>query len=99
MLYLSLYFKTHRRYYYELLNNIRDTGDWETWLDFFAEAVIVTATQAVATAQQLVALSNQDRDRISTLGRAAPSALQIYRGLREHPPGTSTWLFSKNGLT
>jgi len=40
MLYLSLYFKTHRQYYYELLNNVRMTGDWETWLDFFAEAVI-----------------------------------------------------------
>lgn len=35
MLYLSLYFKTHRQYYYELLNNVRLTGDWEAWLDFF----------------------------------------------------------------
>ena len=43
MLYLSLYFKTHRRYYYELLNNVRLTGDWEAWLNFFAEGVIVTA--------------------------------------------------------
>lgn len=34
MLYLSLYFKTHRQYYYELLNNVRLTGDWEAWLDF-----------------------------------------------------------------
>jgi len=47
MLYLSLYFKTHRQYYYELLNNVRLTGDWEAWLDFFAEAVIFTANQAV----------------------------------------------------
>ena len=53
MLYLSLYFKTHRQYYYELLGNVRLTGDCEAWLDFFAEAVIVTATWAVETAQQL----------------------------------------------
>lgn len=99
MLYLSLYFKTHRRYYYELLNNVREKGDWEAWLDFFAEAVIVTATQAVETAQQLVALSNQDRDRIGTLGRAAPSALQIHRVLTEHPLATSNWLVEKTGLT
>ena len=38
MLYLSLYFKTHRQYYYELLNNIRNTGDWEAWLDFFCRS-------------------------------------------------------------
>jgi len=99
MLYLSLYFKTHRQYYYELLNHVRLTGDWEAWLDFFAEAVIVTATQAVETAQQLVDLANKDRDEISGLGRAAPSALQIHRALMEHPITTSGWLVKKTGIT
>lgn len=99
MLYLSLYFKTHRQYYYELLNNVRLTGDWEAWLDFFAEAVIVTAGQAVETAQQLIALSNLDRDKISGLGRAAASTLQIHRALLEHPIATSGSLAEKTGLT
>ena len=99
MLYISLYFKTHRQYYYELLNNVRMTGDWETWLDFFAEAVIVTATQAVETAQQLLDLSNQDRDKISGLGRAAASALQVHRALMEHPIATSGSLVEKTGIT
>ena len=99
MLYLSLYFKTHRQYYYELLNNVRMTGDWEEWLDFFAEAVIVTATQAVETAQQLLDLSNQDRDKISGLGRAAASTLQVHRALMEHPIATSGSLVEKTGIT
>ncbi len=99
MLYLSLYFKTHRQHYYELLNNIRLTGDWEAWLNFFAEAVIVTATQAVETAQQLLNLSNQDRDKISGLGRAAASALQVHRALMEHPITTSGALVEKTGIT
>ncbi len=99
MLYLSLYFKTHRRYYYELLNNVRMTGDWEAWLNFFAEAVIVTATQAVETAQQLLGLSNKDHDHISGLGRAATSALQVHRALMEHPIATSSWLVEKTGIT
>lgn len=99
MLYLSLYFKTHRQYYYELLNNVRMTGDWEAWLDFFAEAVIVTATQAVETAQLLLDLSNQDRDKISGLGRAAASTLQVHRALMEHPIATSGSLVEKTGIT
>jgi len=99
MLYLSLYFKTHRQYYYELLNNVRMTGDWEAWLNFFAEAVIVTATQAVETAQQLLDLSNQDRDKISGLGRAATSTLQVHRALMEHPIATSGSLVEKTGIT
>ena len=99
MLYLSLYFKTHRQYYYELLNNVRLTGDWEAWLDFFAEAVLVTATQAVETAQQLLELSNQDRDKITGLGRAAASTLQVHRALMEHPIATSGSLVEKTGIT
>jgi Fic family protein len=99
MLYLSLYFKTHRQYYYELLNNVRMTGDWEAWLDFFAEAVIVTASQAVETAQQLLDLSSQDRDKISGLGRAAASTLQVHRALMEHPIATSASLVKKTGIT
>ena len=99
MLYLSLYFKTHRQYYYELLSNVRLTGDWEAWLDFFAEAVIVTASQAVETAQQLLDLSNRDRDKISGLGRAAASTLQIHRALMEQPIATSSSLVEKTGIT
>ena len=29
LLYLSLYFKTHRQTYYQLLNAVRLDGDWE----------------------------------------------------------------------
>ena len=99
MLYLSLYFKSHRRYYYELLNNVRLTGDWEAWLDFFAEAVIATATQAVEAAKQLADLANEDRERIAGLGRASASALQVHRAMMEHPIATSGWLSQKTGLT
>jgi Fic family protein len=98
MLYLSLYFKTHRQYYYELLDNVRLTGDWEDWLNFFAEAVIVTATQAVETARRLLDLLNQDRDKISNLGRAATSSLKVHRALMEQPIATSGSLVEKTGI-
>jgi len=99
MLYLSLYFKMHRQRYYGLLNTVRQTGDWEAWLDFFAEAVIVTATQAMQTAQHLIALSNLDRDKINRLGRAAFSALRVHRALMEQPIATSGSLVAKTGIT
>jgi len=99
LLYLSLYFKTHRRHYYELLNAVRLNGDWEAWLDFFAEAVIVTATQATDTARQLHSLADVDRNAIGSLGRAAASTLQVHRTLLEHPIATSNWLTEKTGLT
>lgn len=99
MLYVSLYFKTHRQHYYEVLNTVRVTGDWEAWLDFFAEAVIATATQAVETARQLIDLSNRDHDTIRGLGRASASVLLIHRALMERPIATSGWLTGKTGIT
>ena len=99
MLYLSLYFKTHRSYYYELLDNIRKTGDWEAWLDFFTEAVIATANQAVDTAQQLLALTGADRDKISGLRRAAASTFQVHQALMAHPIATAASLAKQAGLT
>jgi Fic family protein len=75
MLYPSLFLKTHGALYYELLTEVRLHGDWERWLEFFAQGVQASATQAVATAHALLALVNADRDRIASLGRAAGSAL------------------------
>lgn len=99
MLYLSLYFKTHRSRYYELLNEIRNTGDWEAWLEFFADAVIETATQAVNTVQQLLALAEEDRKRIRELGRVSGSVQVIHHAMMERPIASPVWLKSKTGLS
>lgn len=98
MLYLSLYFKQHRQYYYELLNAVRVTGDWEAWLDFFAEAVIVTANQALKSAQMLGELAKNNTEIISTLGRVADSVKLVHHALRKHPIATAGWLAKKTKL-
>ncbi|RDE51215.1 MAG: Fic family protein [Candidatus Accumulibacter meliphilus] len=99
LLYPSLFFKTHRSLYYELLNEVRLRGDWERWLDFFAEGVQASATQAVVTAHALLALVNADRDRIATLGRAAASALAVHQALQRQPLSTAAALVRTAGLT
>jgi Fic family protein len=99
LLYPSLFFKTHRSRYYELLNGVRLRGDWEGWLDFFAEGVKVSAEQAVTTAHGLLALVNADRDRIATLGRAAGSALAVHQALQRQPLATSATLVKATKLT
>ena len=84
LLYLSYYFKSHRQYYYELLNEIRNTGDWERWLDFFLDAVIATAQQS---SEIILALDKQiqdDRKKISTLGRGSQSAMLVHQAMLQH---------------
>ena len=99
LLYFSLYLKTHRNYYYELLNNVRLHGDWEAWLDFFAEAVIFTAEQAVVTATLLLKLSARNTELIDTLGKSSTSARYIHKALFERPIATAQWLSQKSNLS
>ncbi len=99
LLYLSLYFKEHRQTYYELLNAVRLSGDWETWLEFFADAVLASATQAASSAKRLLELASTDARRIEALGRAAASALAIHRALQRQPIATAASLVAATSLT
>lgn len=98
LLYPSLFFKKHRALYYELLNGVRLHGDWERWLDYFADGIEQSAMQAVATARQLLAVVNEDRDRIATLGRVAASALAVQQALQRQPVTTVAALVRQTGL-
>ncbi len=86
LLYLSLYFKQHRSAYYDLLNRVRLTGDWEEWLAFFLEGVRVTAEGAVAASRRLVETFATDRAAIErSAGRRAGSALRVLDALKVRP--------------
>jgi len=98
-LYLSLYLKTHREQYYRLLSNVRLRGDWESWLEFFADAVVETAAQAVETAQQLMKLASEDTDRINRLGRVSGSVYKIHRCLLKRPIASPKWLQHQTQLS
>jgi Fic family protein len=85
LLYLSLYFKSHRDEYYALLQRVRIEGDWEAWMDFFVEAVEFTAQQAIRTASSLVNLSKVHQEKIGQLKRVAGTVLRVHTALVKKP--------------
>ena len=85
MLYLSLFFKTHRQEYYNQLQKVRTEGDWEGWLRFFLTGVRDTAEQAVDMARSILQIFEKDEKQIERLGRAASSVLRIHQLLQKHP--------------
>ncbi len=99
LLYLSLFFKKHRSDYYELLNTVRRTGDWEDWLDFFLEGIRETADGAFATSQRLLQLFSADRERIRQTGRRAGSALRVHERLTSRPLQSISSVAENAGLT
>ena len=99
LLYLSLYFKAHRTDYYGLLQKLRTTGDWESWVDFFMTGVSETAESAIQTAKSIIALFEADRRRIHLLGRGAGSALRVHQALIQKPVLSVAQAVQSTGLT
>lgn len=86
VLYISYYFKKYRQRYYELLQAVRDEGEWESWLKFFLEGVATVSLEATETARAIVSLRERHRSIIvENFGRAAGNGLRILERLYKAP--------------
>lgn len=99
LLYLSLYFKTHRSQYYDLLNAVRTEGNWERWIRFFSEGVREMAENAVQAVRRLAEMAARDREHIRQLGRVSGSSLQIHHSLQTRPLSTVASLTAETHLS
>lgn len=86
LLYLSYYFKRHRMEYYDRLQSVRDSGDWEGWLKFFLKGVHDVANEATDTARQIVNLREEHRLALpAQLGSSALNGLRLLESLYANP--------------
>ncbi|MGT2454077.1 Fic family protein [Cupriavidus basilensis] len=99
LLYLSLYLKTHRADYYRLLQEVREHGAWEAWLEFFLAGVADTANQAFEAATRIVELFKEDREQIAAESDRAGSALRIHDLFQQNPYLTANQLVQQTGLS
>jgi Fic family protein len=100
ILYLSLYFKTHRTAYYEHLQKVRTKGDWEGWLTFFLEGVVSTAEAAVELARKMLAMFRDHRETLEArTGRHSNSALRVHERMQRMPLFTVPQMSKVSGLS
>ncbi|MGE3343955.1 MAG: Fic family protein [Vicinamibacterales bacterium] len=86
VLYLSHYFKQHRQEYYDRLQAIRDSGDWEGFLTFFLQGVSDVAAEAADTARRILQLREAHRAAITErLARGAASGHKVLESLFDRP--------------
>jgi len=84
-LYISLFFKRHRDYYYEMLSAPRKNGDWEKWINFFLEGAAVSANDAKTSLVNIHRLFASDEQKVATLGRARNSAERVLAEFKQKP--------------
>lgn len=99
LLYLSLFFKNRRDEYYSHLQNVREKGEWEEWIKFFLEGVVLTSEQATETARRIITLFDSDRKKIETSDKSSTSVLVIHKYMRSHPVVGTTKLKDACDLT
>jgi len=99
LLYLSLYLKQHRARYYELLTEVRASGDWEAWVEFFLDGARITADGAVDACRRLSRLFADDRAMIERQGRRAGSALRAHSALQQRPLLSLPAIVGRTGLS
>lgn len=86
LLYLSYFFKKNRAEYYDRLQAIRDSGQWENWLKFFLRGVGEVAEEAAATAHKIVQLREQHRKLVTeNFGRSTSRGLTLLEHLYRQP--------------
>ncbi|MFN9962009.1 MAG: Fic family protein, partial [Planctomycetota bacterium] len=88
-LYVSLGFKRHRREYYRRLDEVRTSGDWEGWTDFFLRCVQESADDGANAARRMFRLVSEDRRTLMNLSSLSVSAIRLFELLPEHPMVTA----------
>jgi len=86
LLYISHYFKKYRSEYYDRLQAIRESGNWEGWLKFFLRGVYEVAQEAAATARKIVNLKEEHRQLVlNKMGRKSGNAIALLESLYFRP--------------
>ena len=85
ILYLSLYLKQNRNTYYNLLQDTRDHGAWEAWLEFFLDGIYQTSKQAIETIKQINELFVVDQANVGNLGRIRFSCTKVLKYMQKLP--------------
>jgi Fic family protein len=64
ILYLSRYIIKHKADYYRLLQNVRDTGEWEEWIIYILNGVEQTAKETIVLISKMKTLMQDYKVRI-----------------------------------
>ena len=101
ILYISDYFEKNRPNYYEALADAtRSQQGVARWISFFLDAVCITATESMQTAENILRLKATIRDeKLPQLGRRAKNAAALLNLLFEHPVTRSAQIRKHLGIS
>ena len=71
ILYLSPVLAHHKDEYIDLMYNVSRTGKWTDWISFFLNVICQSSSSAIRTADALLALQRDYKERIKSVSRSS----------------------------
>lgn len=84
LIYPSVYFERTRKDYYRTLQSVRDNGDWDGWLCYFASALIEACKSTVEFTEAIRSLQDELQRHVSNI-RSRSTVIQVLNTLFEEP--------------
>lgn len=98
VLYVSSYLEKHKETYVDTMLHVSQTGDWQSWVEFFLTTIAESAEDAIRHANRLVALREDYRGRLQQTG-ASSRVLAVIDNLFHHPAVTAASVSTLAGVT
>jgi Fic family protein len=97
MFYLSEYLESHRDLYYARLQGISRDGDWDSWIEFFLQAITLQAQANIERVRSILALYEQMKLRITEITRSQ-HAITVLDTLFDRPIFQSSDFVQRSGI-
>ncbi len=85
VLYVSYFLKKNQLEYYDRMSEVRRTGNYEQWVQFFLEALCAAAKDSYETIVRLSALHDANVAKLPKTTRAKNTTVELFAYLEQHP--------------
>ena len=84
-LYISYFLKKNRIEYYDRMTEVRRSGNFEQWVNFFLLALSEAASDAICAIDELTALHSANLAKLQGASRATPTLRTLFTYLETNP--------------
>ena len=85
VIYISFFLKKNQIEYYDRITEVRKSGNYEQWVNFFLEAVSAAAKDSLRTVEELSELHEKNINRLPVTSRQKDNVRRVFDYIEEYP--------------
>lgn len=85
VIYVSYFLKKNQVEYYDRISEVRKSGNYEQWVEFFLEAVAVGAKDSLETIRRLSALHDESFAKLPKSNRTKDNLRAVFNYIEQYP--------------